>query len=143
MTDHPHYIASKLHLNYYMQMWPISIFFSRSATNPTYCLVVVDLVTSNNYTYPVKKRNLLSKKLELFYNDIEKKRKQVNPNEKMRLQTDLKFQQNKIKELNKIFDVEMVRSSVKGGKAYPAKQKIREFKNLLFKSKKLHKANSN
>ena len=61
----------------------------------------------------------------------------------MRLQTDLKFQQNKIKELNKIFDVEMVRSSVKGGKAYAAKQKIREFKKLLFKSKKLHKANSN
>ena len=104
-------------------MWPISIFLSRSATDPTYCLVIVDLVTSNGYTYPVKKKNLLSKKLELFYNDIEKKRKQVNPDEKMRLQTDLKFQQNEIKELNKIFDLEMVSSSVKGGKAYSAKKK--------------------
>ena len=31
-------------------------------------------------------------------------------------------------------------SSVRGGKAYTTKQKIREFKNLLFRSKRLHKA---
>ena len=32
--------------------------------------------------------------------------------------------------------------SVHGGKAYAAEQKIREFKNLVFQSKRLHKAAS-
>ena len=32
---------------------------------------------------------------------------------------------------------------VRGGKAYAAEQKIREFKKLLFKSKRVHKATSN
>ena len=86
------------------------------------------------------KRNLLSKKLELFYNDIARKGKQINPNEKIRLQTDLEFQQSEIKKLNKKFNVAMFNSSVRGGKAYALKQKIREFKKFLFKSKKSHKA---
>lgn len=122
-------------------MWLISIFFFfRSAADPAYCLLVVDLFTSKGYTYPMTKRNLLSKKLELFYNDIARKRKQINPNEKIRLQTDLEFQQSEIKKLNKKFNVAMFSSSVRGGKAYALKQKIREFKNFLFKSKKSHKA---
>ena len=58
----------------------------------------------------------------------------------MRLQVDLEFQQNEIKRLNKKYDVEMFSSHVRGGKAYAAVQKIREFKKLLFKSKKAHKA---
>ena len=36
----------------------------------------------------------------------------------------------------------MFSSQKQGGKAYAAKQKIREFKKLLFKSKKAHKASS-
>ena len=54
----------------------------------------------------------------------------------MRLETDLKFQQNEIKRLNEKCTVEMFSSRVRGGKAYTAEQKIREFKKLLFKSKK-------
>ena len=38
----------------------------------------------------MKKRSLLKKKMELFYQEINDKRK----GEKMRLQTDLEFQQN-------------------------------------------------
>ena len=49
----------------------------------------------------MKSRNLLSRKLELFYQDIQPKREQIAKNENMRLQTDLEFQQNEIKELNK------------------------------------------
>ena len=45
----------------------------------------------------MKKRHLLKKKMELFYEEISNKRS----NETMRLQTDLEFQQNEIKELNK------------------------------------------
>lgn len=39
----------------------------------------------------MKKRNLLRKKVELFYNEIIKKRKME---EEMRVQTDLEFEQN-------------------------------------------------
>ena len=60
----------------------------------------------------------------------------------MRLQTDLDFQQNYMKRLNQKFNVEMFSSHVCGGKAYAAEQKIREFKKLLLKSKKVHKATS-
>ena len=58
----------------------------------------------------------------------------------MRLQTDLKFLQNEIKKLNKKYNVDMFSTKLRGGKAFAAKQKIREFKKLLFKSKRLHKA---
>ena len=44
----------------------------------------------------MKKRNLLKKKMEEFYEEVSQKRK-----EKMHLQTDLEFQQNEIKKLNK------------------------------------------
>ena len=60
----------------------------------------------------------------------------------MRLQVDLKFQQNVIKRLNRKYNGEMFSSCVRRGKAYAAEQKIREFKKLLFKSKKVHKVTS-
>ena len=42
----------------------------------------------------MKKRNLLKKKMQTFYEEVKHKRK-----ERMRLQTDLGFQQNEIKKL--------------------------------------------
>ena len=75
--------------------------FFRSALDPTYCLLVVDLFTSKTYVYLLKSRILLARKLELFYEDIQLKREQIAKNEKMRLQTDLEFRQNEIKKLNK------------------------------------------
>ena len=44
---------------------------------------------------------MFSKKLEMFYKDTEPKRDKINDEEKMRIQTDLEFQQNEIKRLNK------------------------------------------
>ena len=38
----------------------------------------------------------------------------------MHLQTDLKFNQNKIKALNKKFDVEMFHTKIRGGEAFAA-----------------------
>ena len=58
-------------------------FLSKSAADPKYCLLLVDLFTSKIYVYPMKSRSLLAKKLQLFYNDIQPKR-----TEKMCLQTD-------------------------------------------------------
>ena len=49
----------------------------------------------------MKKRTLLSKKLEIFYKDIEPKREKINDEDKMRIQTDLEIQKNEINRLNK------------------------------------------
>ena len=58
---------------------------------------------------------------------------------KIRLQTDLEFKQSKIKKLNEHYNIEIFHSRVRGGKAFAAEQKIREFKKLLLKSKRFEK----
>ena len=52
----------------------------------------------------------------------------------MRLQTDLKFQQNDIRNLNKKYNVKMFRTRVGSVKAFAAEEKIREFKKMLLKA---------
>ena len=59
---------------------------AKSAVDPKYCLLIVDLFSSKIYVYPMKNRSLLAKKLKLFYEDIKQKR-----TGRMRLQTDLEF----------------------------------------------------
>ena len=107
---------------------------AKSAIDPKYCLLLVDLFTSKIYVYPMKNRSLLAKKLCLFYGDIKNKR-----TGKLRLQTDLEFKQNAIKKLNAEFNVEMFHTKIRGGKAFAAEQKIREFKKILLRSKRLEK----
>ena len=82
---------------------------------------------------------MLTKKLQLFYDDIQSKR---NKN-KMRLQVDLEFQKNDIKELNKKYNVEMFSTKIRVGKTFVAEQKIRELKKRtsklrLIKSKSIN-----
>ena len=108
-------------------------FFAKSAVDPKYALVYVDLFTSKVYVYTMKTKNNLLKKIEEFYREIDFKRIK---NEKMRLQVDLEFQQNKIKKINQKYNVEMFSTKNRGGKAYVAEQKIREFKKILFRIKK-------
>ena len=79
----------------------MSISSSKSATHPVHVLLIVNSFTSEIYTYLMEKRTLLSKKLKIFYEDIEPKREKINDEEKMKIQTDLEFQQNEIKRLNK------------------------------------------
>ena len=57
----------------------------------------------------------------------------------MRLQTNLEFQQNNIRKLNNKYNVDMFSTRLRGGKAFDAEQKIREFKKLLLKTKSLYK----
>ena len=97
-------------------------FLAKSAVDPKYCLLLVDLFTSKIYVYPMKNRSLLAKKLRLLHEDIKRKR-----TGKMRLQTDLEFKQNEIKKLNDQFNVDMFHTKIRGGKAFAAEQKIREF----------------
>ena len=112
-------------------------FFAKSAVDPKYALLCVDLFTSKIYVYTMRKKSNLWQKLELFYKEIDSKRDKSSG--KMRLQTDLEFQQNEIKKLNIKYNVEMFSLRIWGGKAFAAEQKIREFKKILFKSKRLHK----
>ena len=45
----------------------------------------------------------------------------------MRLQTDLEFLQNEITKLNKKYNFDMFSTNLRGGIAFAAEQKIREF----------------
>ena len=67
-------------------------FLGKSAADPKYCLLLVDLFTSKICVYGMKNRFLIPLKLEKFYKVVAAKRK----NKKMRLQTGLEFRQKKI-----------------------------------------------
>ena len=73
---HLHCIASRHLLNLFMLILLIFVFFSKSAVDLKYCLLAVDLFTSNVYVYTMKSRNLLLKQMELFYLDFQQKREQ-------------------------------------------------------------------
>ena len=77
------------------------------------------MVSVNLLNYYILNRSLLAKQLNLFYNDVK--------TGKMHLQMDLEFNQNQIKKLNNNFNVEIIHTKVRGGKGFPAEQKIREF----------------
>ena len=109
-------------------------FLGKSAVDPKYCLLFVDLFTSMIYTYPMKNRKILAKKIAQFYQDIAKKQ-----SGQMRLQTDQEFQQNNIRKLNKEYNVDMYSTKLRGGKTFTAEQKIRELKKLLLRSKRIQK----
>ena len=65
----------------------------------------------------MKKRNLLAKKMELFYKNIGKKRLG-----KMRLQTDQEFKQTNKEQLSKKFNIEIYSTHLRGGKAFAAEE---------------------
>ena len=96
-------------------------FLGKNATFPQYVLVLVDLFSSKIHTYAMKSRNQIRQKLEQFYRDVRRKMK----GKKIKLQVDQEFQQVKIKDLNDLTNVEMFSTSLRGGKAFAAEQKIR------------------
>ena len=57
----------------------------------------------------------------------------------MGLQTNLEFKQNQIFKLNNEFNVDMFHTRLRGGKVFAAEQKIRDFKKLLLRGKRLEK----
>ena len=69
--------------------------------------------------------------MKLFYDEVKEKRE----NKLMRLQVDNEFQQVKIHDLNDQNNVEMFTTSIRGGKAFAAEQKIRELKTRVGKLK--------
>ena len=109
-------------------------FLNVSGSEPRYLLLVVDLYSSKIYTYPMKNKSALGMKLLKFYNDINDKR---NSSSTIRIQTDMEFEQNEIKKLNKNFNIEMFSSKLNDGHAFAAEQKIRSVKELLSKARNL------
>ena len=99
-------------------------FLGKNATFSQYVLVLVDLFSSKTYTYPMKSRKEIKQKLKQFYEEVKEKRK----GKKMKLQVGQEFQQLRIKGLNKEHNVEMFSTSLRGGKAFPAEQKVRKLK---------------
>ena len=79
----------------------------------------------------MRSRKLILQKLKLFYDEVKEKRE----NKLMRLQVDNEFQQVKIHDLNDQSNVEMFTTSIRGGKAFAAEQKIRELKTRVGKLK--------
>ena len=74
--------------------------------------------------------------MDPFYEEIETK---GDSSEQMRIQTDLEFRQRDIQKLNQKYNVLVFHSKIRSGKAFAAEQKIREFKKILQKSKRIHK----
>ena len=105
-------------------------FLGKNATFSQYVLVIVDLFSSKVYTYSMKSRKQIRQKLEQFYRDVKSKRK----GRKIRLQVGQEFQQVKIKDLNELYNVTMFSTSLRGGKAFAAEQKI-ELKTRIAKLK--------
>ena len=58
-------------------------FFAKSAVDPKYALIYVDLFSLKVYVYTMRKKSNLWQKLEIFYKEIDSKRR--NKNERMRL----------------------------------------------------------
>ena len=75
----------------------------------------------------MKSTKEIRQKLEQFYRDVQSKRK----GKKMKLQINQGFQQVRIKDLNDLNNVEMFSTSLRGGKAFNAKQKISELRSEL------------
>ena len=51
-------------------------FLAKSAVDPHYCLLVVDLFINMTYTYPMKRRKQLAAKIAQSYEDIKSERQQ-------------------------------------------------------------------
>ena len=102
-------------------------FLGKSATDPKYCLLFVDLFTSKGYVYPMKLTKPILNKMEIFYQDDENERK----GQKMKIQTDQEFKQRKIFDLNKKYNIGLFSTAVRGGKTFAAEQKLKELKKRI------------
>ena len=99
-------------------------FLGKNAAFPQYVLILVDLFSSKVYTFPMRFRKQISQRLEQFYNRVESKRK----GEEMKLQVDQEI-------LNILNNVKIFSTSLRGGRAFAAEQKIGKLKTRISKLK--------
>ena len=88
----------------------------KSAADPKYCLLFVDLFTSKVYVYPMESRLSIISKKEICCREVEPKRKGPT----IRLQTVQEFKQREIFDLNKKYKVNMSLTVVRDGKTFGA-----------------------
>ena len=67
-------------------------FLGKNATFPQYVLILADLFSSKVYKFSMRSRKQISQSLELFYDQVESKRK----GKEMKLQVDQEFLQQKM-----------------------------------------------
>ena len=79
----------------------------------------------------MRSRKQISQRLKQFYEQVKDKRK----GKEMKLQVDQELQQQKIKDLNKQNNVKIFSTSLRGGKAFAAEQKIGKLKTRISKLK--------
>ena len=103
-------------------------FLGMNTTFPQYVLVVVDIYSSKVCVYPMRSTKQILQKMKLFFNEVKVKRK----GKRMRLQVENEFQQVRTKDFSNENNAEMF-TSVRGGKAFAAEQKIRELKTRIVK----------
>ena len=113
-------------------------FLEKSATDPKYCLLFMDLFTSKVYVYPMKSRKSILIKMEIFYKDVENKKK----GQKMRPETDQEFKQRKFFDLNKKYNIDMFSTAVRRRKAFAAEQKLRELEKRILTLEVIEKNSS-
>ena len=102
-------VVSKHPLRLYMQTWQVFGFFSKSAVDPKYCLLAVDLFTSKTFVYPMKRGNIFIQKIGTFLSRYSAKKRTDCIKKKMRIQTDLEFRQSEITKLNKKYNIDCIR----------------------------------
>ena len=112
-------------------------FLGKSATTPNYALLIVDLYSSKVYVYLMRSRKQVLQRLQQFYEEVQNKRKNRN----MRLQVHNQFQQVKTKDSNDKYNVTMLTTSIRDGKAFAAQQKIMEIKSRIAKLKAISDKN--
>ena len=110
-------------------------FLGKSTADPKYCHLFIDLFTSKVYVYIMKSRKSIASKKEISYREVETKKKV----RKQGFLTDRKFEQKKIYDLNKKYNIDMFSTAVRGEKASAEKQKLREPKKRIFRFKALEK----
>ena len=110
-------------------------FLGKSAANPKYSLICVDLFTSKVYVYTMKSRKSIAAKMEIFCKEVERIKKYQKQSCKRTRNL------NKIFDLNKKCNVDMFSTavSVESGKAFTVEQKLTELKERIFRLKALEK----
>ena len=83
------YIVLMVPFSYCLQTWEKFESLGKLAADPKYCLLFADLFTLKVYVYSVKPRKLIAAKIEIFYREVQEKRR----GQKTRLQMDQDFKQ--------------------------------------------------
>ena len=83
------YMVLMVPFSYCLQTWEKFESLGKLAADPKYCLLFADLFTLKVYVYSVKPRKLIAAKIEIFYREVQEKRR----GQKTRLQMDQDFKQ--------------------------------------------------